>query len=339
MMESRILVIQTAFLGDAILTLPMIQKLKDLYPDSVLDVVAIPSTVQIFQASPCVNQVLILDKKGTQKSIFSLLKFAHSLRKKRYNVLYSPHRSFRTAFLVMLLNIRESYGFDNSEFKYVFKNLINYRTDYHEVQRNLNLIGAAAQYDNWKILPVIKFPPNIEGKIEDMLHSNHQGKIAAIAPGSVWNTKQYPQEYFAEIIDFLLLRNFYVFLIGSRDEIDLCEIIKMRFSSGVTNLSGSLSVIESIRLLKSCSILICNDSAPTHMGMCADIPTVTIYCSTVAEFGFYPYNDKSIYLSFNDLSCKPCGIHGHRECPIKTFECGFKLTPENVIEKITEILK
>ena len=52
-------------------------------------------------------------------------------------------------------------------------------------------------------------------------------------------------------------------------------------------------------------------------------PVLTIYCSTVPEFGFYPYNKKSSYISFNDLNCKPCGIHGYEKCPIKSFDCGI----------------
>ncbi len=73
--------------------------------------------------------------------------------------------------------------------------------------------------------------------------------------------------------------------------------------------------------------------------MCVDIPVLMLYCSTVPEFGFYPYNDKSFSLSYNDLKCKPCGIHGYDNCPLGTFECAIKLKPAVVMEKIYEILK
>ena len=102
--------------------------------------------------------------------------------------------------------------------------------------------------------------------------------------------------------------------------------------------AGKLNTIESISLIKACSLLICNDSAPTHMGMAAGTPTLTIYCSTVRDFGFYPYNENSDYISFDDLKCKPCGIHGHNKCPENTFDCGLKLLPDLVIEKINRLL-
>ena len=74
------------------------------------------------------------------------------------------------------------------------------------------------------------------------------------------------------------------------------------------------------------------------MGMCADIPVLTLYCSTSYNFGFYPYNEKSSYLSYDDLFCKPCGIHGYNECPVGTFDCGFLLKPGIVISKIEKML-
>ena len=77
----------------------------------------------------------------------------------------------------------------------------------------------------------------------------------------------------------------------------------------------------SIALLKHSKILISNDSAPTHLGVCADIPVLTLYCSTVPDFGFYPYNNRSRWLSYADLTCKPCGIHGYEACPLKHFQC------------------
>ncbi|NUM62813.1 MAG: hypothetical protein HUU44_11840 [Ignavibacteriaceae bacterium] len=64
----KILVIQTAFPGDVILTLPFIQELKKRRNQYLIDVLCIPSTAEIFNASPSVNSTITLDKKGKQKS-------------------------------------------------------------------------------------------------------------------------------------------------------------------------------------------------------------------------------------------------------------------------------
>ncbi|MDR3626884.1 MAG: glycosyltransferase family 9 protein [Ignavibacteriaceae bacterium] len=334
----KILVIQTAFIGDAILTLPMIQKLKDILPDSLIDVLAIPSTAEIFSSSPKVDNTIVLDKRGKQKSVRGLLKFIKELKKNNYSRIYSPHRSFRSSFIVMMLGVKETYGFTKSSFKYVYRHLIKYVPAHHEVQRNLDLIGFEYK-DDWKILPEIHIPDTAEKKINEFISANKlSGNIAAIAPGSVWNTKKYPETYFIDIIRYFREKRYSVILIGSEKDKNLCDNIAGSFTDGVISSAGNFSIVETICLLKTAKIIVSNDSAPTHFGMCANIPVLTIYCSTVPEFGFSPYNLKSTFVSLDGLDCKPCGIHGHDKCPIKTFICGANLKPQIVISKIEEMI-
>ncbi len=335
----RILVIQTAFIGDAVLTLPMIQKLKEKYPQGKIDVLSIPAAGEIFSASPFIQNVILIDKKGKHKSFFSLLKFIKEIKRNNYNIVYSPHRSFRSSFIVMKLGVKETYGFNNSSFKHVYKYLVDYKSSRHEVQRNLDLINYKYNEDDWRITPVVNITSLQKEKINRFIATNNiNKKIAAAAPGSVWNTKKYPSEYFEKIIKYFLDNNFYILLIGSEKEKQLCEEIKNNFSAGVFNTAGMFSITESIELLKRTEILISNDSAPAHLGICADIPVITIYCSTVPEFGFFPFNKKSSYVSLQGLFCKPCGIHGFDECPVKNFACGKNLKPETVLMRIRDII-
>ncbi len=176
-------------------------------------------------------------------------------------------------------------------------------------------------------------------KIKEFLgYNNVADSYIAIAPGSVWNTKKYPIEYFEEVISHFVNNDFKVVLIGGKKDINDCSKLASIFRDNIVDASGKFSVVESIELLRNAKLLISNDSAATHMGICADVKVLTIYCSTVPGFGFYPYNKKSASVSFDDLQCKPCGIHGHNKCPIKTFDCGIKLLPEVVIKKAEEIL-
>ncbi len=334
----RILVIQTAFIGDAILTLPMIQKLKKDNTSSKIDVVCIPSTLEIFSSSPNVENAIVLDKKGKHKSITGLWKFIKELRKNNYTRIYSPHRSFRSSFIVMNLKVKETYGFSNASFRHVYYNLIEYIPSHHEVRRNLNLIGFDSDND-WKILPEVRVPELSRIKVENYLSEiNFDNKVISIAPGSVWNTKKYPAEYFESIIKYLTENTFKVILTGSEKEKQLCDSLKEKFNQNVYSSAGVFTLVETVELIKRTRLLITNDSASTHLGMCANIPVLTLYCSTVPQFGFFPYNNSSSFLSFNDLYCKPCGIHGYEKCPVKNFACGYNLKPEIVISKIKEML-
>ena len=335
----NILVIQTAFLGDAILTLPMIQELKKKNSESKLDVLAIPSTEIIFSSSPYVDDVIVIDKKEKHKSIKRLNNFIKELREKSYSIIYSPHRSFRSAYITIKLGVRETYGFDNSSFKYAYKNIVKYKQTDHEVQRNLELIGEDTKDKSWKISPEIIIAETEKEKVTDVLSTNKiDTEFIAVAPGSVWETKRYPKEYYSEVIKSLIAKDEKVVLIGGENDKLLCDEIAFNTNDKVKNLAGEFSVTETIQLLGSAKLLITNDSAPTHMGMCADIPVLTIYCSTAPGFGFYPYNNKSRYLSYDKLDCKPCGIHGYKECPVKSFDCGYKLIPEDILKEVEKML-
>ena len=337
--SEKILIIQTAFPGDAVLSLPMIRKLKEMNGESNIDVLCTPVTKDIFKLAPYINEIIVIDKKGEQKSLRKFIAFSGMLRKRRYDRIYSPHRSFRTAFMVLNSGARETYGFTNSSFPHVFKYLIDYKIDHHEVQRGFDLIGYNYSGDQWKILPEISIPPVIDQKIIDYLSSNiNNSDFAVIAPGSIWATKKYPLEYFKTIIKYLISLNLKVIIIGGKDEKETGNLLSTEFNGNLISTAGKFSFAESIALLKHARILISNDSAPAHLGLCVDIPVLTLYCSTIPGLGFYPYNKKSGWLSISDLDCKPCGIHGYKECPLNHFLCGFKLDAGIVISKIKEIL-
>lgn len=336
--EKKILVIQTAFPGDAILTLPFIQELKKVKPDYLIDVLCIPSTAEIFAASPHVNNLISLDKKGKQKSILAFVKFLKELSSNKYEIVYSPHRSFRSALIAMNLSAKVSYGFDNSSLPFAFKKTVKYDYTFHEVKRNLEFVGEGFSGDKWRIIPEIVIPKESELKVKKYLSDNRITNFITIAPGSVWETKKYPADYFKQIASHFIESNYQIVLIGGITDNDLCETIKKDYENNVFAVAGDFSFIDTIELLKHTSLLICNDSAPTHLGICADIPVLTIYCSTSPQFGFYPYNAKSDYISYDDLYCKPCGIHGFNHCPTGTFDCAKLLSLEIVIQKAEKLL-
>lgn len=328
----NILIIQTAFLGDCILTLPIIDALKLKYPDSRIDILTTPQAADIFRLSVGVNTVYELDKRNKHRSLLSVSTFALKLKKNNYTHLYAPHRSFRTAIISFLINTKYSFGYDKNSLSFIYKKRIKYRKNIHEVQRLLDLIGFPYNDDSWRIIPKLNFSKfnlkEIEGKFSDR-------KYIIVAPGSVWNTKKYPAEYYIKIIQDLLNKNYEVLLVGSKEEKDLCNYIEEEINnSNVFNLSGIYNIVETMFLLRYSRFIICNDSASAHMGVVVDRPVIMIYCSTVPDFGFYPYNKSSTYFSYDKLSCKPCGIHGYDKCPLEHFNCAKLLEPETIINNI-----
>jgi len=335
-MQDKILVIQTAFLGDAILTLPMIEKLKEKFPNSLIDVIGIKSSKEIYESSPFVNEVHVFEKRGKHKSILGIYRFAKFLRGKGYSKVYSPHRSIRTSLLILFLKVKETYGFDTSTLSFVYKHRIRYRKDYHEVRRLLEIIGFNSDEENWKIIPKIKENKEVKDKV-DLLTKDIEGRIIALAPGSVWETKKYPSVYYGKLAAMLTEAGCSVVLLGGAADAQLCEQMAAEGGKRVYSFAGRLSILESVFLLKKCSLVVSNDSAPSHMGLMASIPVLTIFCSTIPDFGFYPFHLNSESISYNDLECKPCGIHGLKKCPTGTFDCAHNITPEALFERIKAI--
>ena len=331
----KVLIIQTAFLGDLVLTLPLVQEIKNKTPDAKISMLVIPGNYEITSNSPSIDSVITFDKKGSQKSLFEFLKLAFRLMKQNFDVIYCPHRSFRSALLAFIAKPRSSVGFDRSAGSFFFKSVIKYNPDAHEVERNLSLLGNYSENDRWKILPAVE-SKGISEKIILRIGEPKHNNVAAVAPGSVWQTKKYPFESFVEVTKSLVEKGWKICVVGGGEDFDLGEKLA-KISSDVINFCGRLTVTESIELLRNCKFLFSNDSAPTHLAMAADIPAVTIYCSTIPKFGFYPYNSRSISLSYDNLSCKPCGIHGNTECPTGTFECAERLPPETVIKSVENL--
>lgn len=329
-MAVNTVVIQTAFPGDAILTLPLLQELKKKYPDGKTGVVAIPATGKIFESSPAVDEVFILNKRDKHKRIKDVRRFAAGLKSAGYNKIISSHRSLRSAMIVYFSRIKDSTGFNTSAFPFIFSRTVKYEQSDHEVKRNLSLIDFA---DDWKIKPEIKISDEENNIISETL-SALNGKMIAVAPGSVWATKKYPENYFSELIRKLSDKGYNVVLIGGDSDRELCERIITESKTNAVNIAGKFSIPGTVGFLQNCELLISNDSAPVHMGMAAGVKVCALYCSTVPSFGFYPYLHGSHSIGINDLRCKPCGIHGYKECPEKHFDCGRKFHPDMVLGKI-----
>lgn len=331
-MSGRILTIQTAFPGDAILTLPALQKIKELNPNSKIDVVAINSTKNIFEASAVVDKVFLLDKRGKHKSLISLFNFSKQLKQNQYSKVYSFHRSFRSALLVKFIGA-ESYGYSTASCAFLYTHKIQYQSDAHEVKRNLNIATEGEFNGNWKIAPIMQ-------SNDELNFSFGEGKsIIALAPGSVWETKKLPLSKFKVITQKLIKLGYYILVIGGIDDKEICDEIASISHEKCKSIAGEYSITETTEILKQCLALICNDSAPTHMAMAAGIAAITVYCSTIPKFGFYPYLYNSQIVSIENLDCKPCGIHGHVKCPKNNFRCGQEISTDEVINKINLILE
>jgi len=340
---NNILVIQTAFIGDAILTLPLVQVLKNKYPKSSIDIVVVPRTAEIFRNHPALSEIIPYDKRGADKGIFGLWRLYSKLKLKNYDLIIVPHRSIRSAFLSSLLKPTISIGFDRSAGRFLLNKTVYYNPNAHEIERNLSLLDPLKLNVVAKELPKL-YPSNQDILAVDSVLNNclldKNMKLVAVAPGTIWNTKRWPSEKFASVCAKLVSDNVAIVLVGGKEDETLCkEVAELSHAKNIFNLSGKLSLLQSAEVIRRSKVLISNDSAPMHLAVAVGTPVVAIFGATVPEFGFAPCGPQDIVVETKGLKCRPCSIHGGKTCPIGTFVCMLNILPEVIVDKVKPFLQ
>jgi heptosyltransferase-2 len=327
----KILVIQTASIGDVVLITPILEKLHRFYPDAKLDVCVKKGIEGLFANHPFLRKVLIWDK--SQNKYKNLIRLANAIRDERYDIVVNCQRFASSGFLTVYSGAKQTVGFSKNPFSFLFskrvKHSISEHNTIHEVERNLSLISYLTDDSsaNIKLYPSQK---------DDAKMSPYKTqKYICIAPTSLWFTKQFPKERWIELIE-QLDSDLQIYFLGSPADIGICnEIIEKSNHQKSLNLAGKLSFLESVSLMRDAYYNLVNDSAPLHFTSATNAKVVAFFCSTVPAFGFAPRSPHAVIAEISeDLSCRPCGLHGHKQCPKGHFKCAMDIDLKPIIDLI-----
>jgi heptosyltransferase-2 len=339
MIHKRILIIQTAFIGDVVLSTPLVRNLRKIFPDSFLSFLLIPETKNVLENNPHLNQILVYDKRK-KRGMGEFIRVLREIRNGQFDLALIPHRSMRSALLARLSGIPGRIGFDKSTGSYFLTSKVGYRAEIHEVDRNLSLLSSLSPRLTDASPGLFPSPEDFSYVRQLLTHRDiREGdRIVGIAPGSVWATKRWLPERFAEVSQLLMDKaGAKIVFIGSGDDRDLCYGIGSSMKGKPAILAGSTSILQSAAMVSLCKAILSNDSAPVHIASAMKTPVVAIFGSTVPEFGFGPYGVKHVVLQ-KDVYCRPCGIHGRRKCPEKHFRCMREITTQEVFEALSSLL-
>jgi heptosyltransferase-2 len=336
MMISRILIIQTAFLGDVILCTPLIKATRKLFPDSFISFLLIPQTKNILGNNPHLDEIIVYDKKREEKGLKNFFKIVKKIKMKNFDLAIIPHRYLRSALLAYLAKIPQRIGFNKSMGSFLFTQKVTYQNNLHEVDRNLSLLSDFS-------CGLEERTPELFPGSEDFSYASQllrdsgireNDKIVGIAPGSAWATKRWLLERFAEVSDLLIKEaGAKVIFVGSKEDEKLCSEIANLMKEKPVILAGKTNVLESAAIISKCKVILSGDSAPVHIASAMKKPAVAIFGSTIPEFGFAPYGEGNIVIE-KKMDCRPCGIHGKNKCPEKHFKCMIEITTQEVFEAL-----
>ena len=298
----KILIIHTAFIGDIVLSTPLIQKLKDLYPKSEIDYLTLPTNQSVLYNNPNLNEIILYDKKGKDKGIKGFLKVLKILKQKKYDYAVIPHRFIKSILLAKLAKIPDIVGFDVATGSSLLDKKVHYDMKKHEVERLLNLVG----YEGKKI-PVRIYPAKENFvKIEKMLTiSGYTGKkeqkLILVAPGSQRPEKMWPIEKYREIIERLKKnKNYFIGITGSKSEKELP--LNFEKDKNVIDFRGEISLVEFGALISKADVVVGNDSSPIHIASGFEKPFVIgIFGPGKRSLGFFPWTEKSNVIEDNEF--------------------------------------
>ncbi len=323
----KVLIIQTAFIGDVILATPVVEKLYQHFPDAQIDFLLRKGNESLFEKHPYLNNVIVWDKKAGKYSALS--RIISEVRKAKYDKVINLHRFGSSGLVTFLSGAKEKIGFDKNPFSFCYTRKVQHiiGDGKHEVERNLELVASFT--DTGMQLPRLYPQPTDYESV-----ALYKAKpYICVAPSSVWFTKQFPANKWIEFLDRLESK-YKVYLLGAGGDIELCnQIIQSTKNKQVKNLAGKLSFLQSAALINDAVMNYVNDSAPMHIASAMDAPVTAVYCSTVPVFGFGPLSKKSFIIETEEkLDCRPCGLHGYKACPKGHFKCATTIKTERLLK-------
>ncbi|MDE1977456.1 MAG: lipopolysaccharide heptosyltransferase II, partial [Elusimicrobia bacterium] len=338
------LIVQSAFLGDALLTLPLADEFKRRFPGARLAVLTLEKTADVFRARASIDEVLIDDKRGQNRGLGGLRLLARRLRQERFDAAIIPHRSFRSALLARLSGIPRRVGFSSSAGSFLLTDRVPWTWLMPDAERNLALLkplggghdarAAAAAPESVYLRP----DPAEKEKMAralDTAGTNPGRTFVGVHPGSAWPTKRWPEERFAALCRGLSERGFTPVLVGGPQDRELCA--RVAAQSGAQDFCGKTDLKELKALLSFFPLFITNDSGPMHMAAGLGVPTLAVFGPTTRELGFFPYGPRHRVLEA-DLTCRPCRLHGGKACPHGHFLCMRLIMTDEVLETALEML-
>ncbi len=332
------LVIQTSFLGDVILTTPLIAELARRGP---VDVLVTLEGAAVLANNPNIRDVIRYDKRGTYGSALTLWQTILELRARRpYEAAYLAQGSFRSGLLAMMTGAKERIGFASSTGRVLYTTQIPYRPDRHHAERlwSLSMSVCADPPSRDQIRPRL-YPSDDERRMVDHVLTrggSSEEPFVALAPGSAWGTKRWP--YYVELAR-KLGDDFRIAIIGSKADTRIAEEITAALpAASVINAVGVLPLLASAELIGRAQAIVTNDSAPQHLASAMGTPTLTIFGPTVPEFGFGPLAERHAVAGLDGLPCRPCHRHGPQRCPLSHWRCMRELGPEYISSLLTEVL-
>jgi len=367
----RILLIKLSAVGDVVHTFPFLNRLRRHYPAARIDWILKPAIAELVRHHPALDNVVLYPQGVSanfwQSGLPSLAagrRLIAELRAARYELVIDLHGQLRTAILALATGAPKRIGFDRPRARVwhaserrlsslarkhawqgaregswlAYTHRLSIPTlEMHAVDRYLrfgSMLGLVEDGVDFSFA----IPDSSVARVDRLLREHFGGvgdlRLAVIAPGTVWETKHWSSEGFAQVARHLMRKNLSVALIGSKSEYAVCRQVA-NLAPGAANLAGVTTVSELAAIIGRATICITNDSGPMHLAVALNRPVVSIFGPTDSLW-IGPYQRPGSVLSAG-LACSPCYLRRLSRCP-HDHACMRSVSADAVIDRIETIL-
>ncbi len=330
----KILIIRTDRLGDVILSTPVIKNLRLAYPKAQIAFLCRPYTKAVLEGNPNLDEVIIYDKYGDDKSIWSSIKFTLDLRQKKFDWAIILHPTNRMHIVSFFAGITYRVGWNKKAGWLLSKKITHTKQkgEKHELEYTLDILREIKVpiEDKTTYLPI---SPVASTLVEEMLENEGikvKERFIVIHTSASCISKRWPRKHFSQLIKILAAElKARIILITSEAERN--EAKEILLENKVIDFCGKLNIAQVSALLAKASLFISNDSGPVHIAASLNTPLIAIFGRNkpgLSPKRWRPLSENSFY--FHQASqCQDCQAH---DCK-KGFSCLREITPKQVAEK------
>jgi len=323
MQFQKILVRATNWVGDAVMSIPALQALREHFPGARISILARPWVAGLYGREPFCDELIAYEAPRGWKGLREKWSIAADLRVRKFDGAVLLQNAFESAALVRLAGIPLRVGYARDGRGWLLTHPIPVprpgETQPHQRFYYLELLRRAKLIDAYSAESPIRLDGAAAAAQKGREHfgcAGITGSVVGVSPGAAYGgAKRWLPERFAEAaVEVARERGATVAIFGSREELAICELVKQKVEAArqpCVNFAGATELAEFIELAAACEIYLTNDSGPMHIASALGVPTVVIFGATDDE-ATGPTGPRSCVVR-EPVECSPCLL---RECPI-----------------------